>query len=269
MIATNVIYENKSRPFSCDKGSGLSPVPHLHKEIELIYVKEGRCIAHADHSHYLLQSGDLFFAFPNQIHYYEKSVSGIYYVTICLPDILLGLEKKLKNYVPDSNLLHLGNFSPEEYLILQAYGAGRESRISAACGYMNQLIGRIFPSFTLNPLIASDNITVRSIIDYCSRNSSDKITLDTAAQALHLSKYYISHLMNQKLHLCFNDYINSLRIEAACDMLRNTDKKIADISEDAGFGTIRSFNRSFLNIMQMTPKDYREMQKPGQPIEFR
>ena len=33
--------------------------------------------------------------------------------------------------------------------------------------------------------------------------------------------------------------------------------KIADISEDVGFGTIRSFNRSFKQIMKVSPAEYR------------
>ena len=57
--------------------------------------------------------------------------------------------------------------------------------------------------------------------------------------------------------LNFSDYINTLRVRRASRLLEKTDKKIADISEDVGFGSIRSFNRAFLDVMKMTPKEFR------------
>ena len=40
--------------------------------------------------------------------------------------------------------------------------------------------------------------------------------------------------------------------------LNNSENKISDISEDVGFGSIRSFNRAFKSIMDMTPLEYGE-----------
>ena len=36
--------------------------------------------------------------------------------------------------------------------------------------------------------------------------------------------------------------------------------EIADISEDSGFGSIRSFNRAFIKNIGITPADYRKTQ---------
>ena len=52
-----------------------------------------------------------------------------------------------------------------------------------------------------------------------------------------------------------------LRIDKACDLLEETDKKTADISEDVGFGSIRTFNRAFLQISGITPLKYRNRYK--------
>ena len=76
-----------------------------------------------------------------------------------------------------------------------------------------------------------------------------------------MSKYHISHLFNNKLGISFNTYINTLRINTACDLLEETDKKTTDISEEIGFGSIRSFNRAFLQIMDMSPLQYRKLVK--------
>lgn len=268
-VAMNAVYENKSCPMYAETQRSLSPVPHLHKEVEIVYVRNGSCVAFADRSSFALRRGDLFLAFPNQIHYYEKAAVGTYYVLISSPDVFFGLGSEICNHVPVCNVLSVGEGSPVAGLVRRAVLAGGKYRMTALHGYMNLLMSAVFPLLTLKPLILSDNLTVHSVLDYCSHNCTRGITLDTAARDLHLSKYYISHVLNQQLHLRFNEYVNTLRIDAACDSLKETDKKIADISEDVGFGTIRSFNRSFKRLMNMTPKRYREMLRPDQPSEFR
>ncbi len=98
-------------------------------------------------------------------------------------------------------------------------------------------------------------------MDYCYHHFRDELSLETLSSELHFNKYYISHLINRKLNMRFNDYVNALRVDAACTLLSNTDNKIANISEDVGFGTIRSFNRAFRQQKQMTPLEFRAQTK--------
>ena len=63
----NVYYEKKTEPLTYFEQGALSPLPHLHNEIEIIYVKEGEANAYADSTVYNLRKGDIFIAFPNQI----------------------------------------------------------------------------------------------------------------------------------------------------------------------------------------------------------
>ena len=75
--------------------------------------------------------------------------------------------------------------------------------------------------------------------------------------------------MSRELRMGFSEYVNLLRVNRACDLLNDTDKKIADISEDAGFSTIRSFNRAFARHMNMTPIQYRKMLREAQAKDLR
>ena len=113
----------------------------------------------------------------------------------------------------------------------------------------------------LNPRLKTENLTLQNIINYCTLNLSSNLSLDDLAQSLHLSKYYVSYLFNNKLKISFNNYINSLRVNAACDLLAETDKNMVDISQEVGFGSIRSFNRAFTGVMGVTPTVYRKNKK--------
>ena len=257
----NVIYEYKSVSVTVSKDPYLSSTPHFHKEIEIIYVKEGNCTAYADKKLVTLTSGDLFIAFPNQIHYYENCIFGEYYVIIANASIFFELKDVFNNSVPSIN-----KYSLKEHIYLTqlmdslvfTQGKYKNTIIS---GILNQSIGLILPEIKLNPRIKTDNSTLQAVLAFCAEHFSEDITLDSVSESLHLSKYHISHLLNQKLGISFSSYINMLRIDKACDLLEETDKKTADISEEVGFGSIRTFNRAFLQISGITPLKYRSMYK--------
>ncbi len=256
----NAFYENKIRPFYVAVQNILFPSPHLHKEIEIIYVAEGKSRAHADRFCYEMEKGDVFICFPNQIHYYDNCIPGRYYVFIVSPDVLYGVKQKINGFEPASNILSKEVIEKIKDLMEKAVEVSLDDE-TIFSGIMHMMVGKILPEIKLKPLIKSDNTSLKNILNYCQQNFKGDITLDKISEEMHLSKYYISRLLNQKLDIGFNDYINTLRINYACDLLLETDKKIADISEDTGFGSIRSFNRSFSKIMNMTPLQYREMQK--------
>ncbi|MBE6655507.1 MAG: helix-turn-helix transcriptional regulator [Ruminococcaceae bacterium] len=98
---------------------------------------------------------------------------------------------------------------------------------------------------------------MKNIIHFCYENYDTDISLQTISDKLHISRYYISHLFNRKLHIGFNDYINSLRISRACEMLKLDDTPITEIAYSVGYNFIRTFNRCFQEIVGMTPKEYR------------
>ena len=75
------------------------------------------------------------------------------------------------------------------------------------------------------------------------------------SEALHLNKYYISHMFKERMNIGFTDFINSLRTEHACELLKK-DVSITDVAFSSGFSSIRTFNRVFLENTGMTPRDY-------------
>ena len=131
-------------------------------------------------------------------------------------------------------------------------------RFSAAekSGYLFILLSNILRCTELIKKDSSDNDTVKEIIQYCYDNYCDKITLDDMASALHISKYYISRIFSQ-LGTDFSGYINSLRIAKACELLKDGALNSSQIAYEVGFGSLRSFNRPFLKIKGIPPREYK------------
>ena len=253
----DVIYENKTRLIEHSITGGLVSFAHLHKELEIIYVRKGKAVAYADKNSYLLNAGDMFIAFPNQVHYYRTVIRGEFMVLIFSPDILYDVSSKISKSKPDINCFTSLDDGNLKDIFDSIYSLDGEYKNIAISGYLNVVMSRILPKLRLQTVDTENNSAFFNVIDFCTHNFKDDITLDIVAEELHLSKYYISRLINNRLKQNFNEYINNLRISEACNLLRVTDEKIADISEDVGFGTIRSFNRAFKLVMGMSPAEYR------------
>lgn len=56
------------------------------------------------------------------------------------------------------------------------------------------------------------------------------------------------------------EYLTLCRVFRACQMLKNTDKKVIDIAQKCGFEDISGFNRCFLKYMNTTPRAYRKQE---------
>jgi YesN/AraC family two-component response regulator len=98
-------------------------------------------------------------------------------------------------------------------------------------------------------------------MNYCNSHSDEDLSLRVLERELHLNKYYISHVMNSKLHIGLNDYVNSLRVSNACKWLVKSNRTITEISDEVGFNTLRTFNRAFVKQTGMTPSEYRRSKK--------
>ena len=253
----DIFYENKTRLIEYSVDKVLSPTAHLHKELEIIYVRQGKSVAYADKNSYMLTAGDMFITFPNQVHYYRTVQRGEYIVLIFSPNILYGISAEISKSIPDINFFSSSDDGELRNIFERIYASDGEYKNIAISGYLNVIMSRILPRLQLKTVNAENNSAFYNIIDFCTHNFKDDITLDLVSEKLHLSKYYISRLINKRLKQNFNEYINNLRISEACNILRETDAKIADISEDVGFGTIRSFNRSFKLVMGVSPAEYR------------
>lgn len=258
-------YENKTDDFYCRDSEyskkTLGYTSHLHYHIELALVKSGQTQVTVDTNIYTVEAGDVFIVFPNQVHRFETVEREKYILMIVNPDIISEFLKPFTSTVPISNLIK-GAANDEELMALAAkisrlYRSELPYREEILRGYLLAFFGRLLGMIEVRDIQSKESNVLGVILNYCINNASKSLTLDILEKELHISKYYISHIMNNKLHMGFNDYINSIRVSNACKYLTKTDKSITEISDLVGFNTMRTFNRAFLKQLGVTPSEYR------------
>ena len=69
---------------------------------------------------------------------------------------------------------------------------------------------------------------------------------------------YFSSIFKSYTDLTFVEYLTERRVEKAKQLLKNTDKSIADISEAVGYKEPHYFSMIFKKSTGITPKNYRK-----------
>lgn len=250
--------ENRKYAFTAIRIHKLLPTPHIHSHLEIIYLKKGVSAAVLDHKNYLIEAGDLFISFPNQIHYYHVKSSVEGYMIIFSPVLFQELKEIFSAKISDNPILHR-NQLPSDICsrlekICEKLSTGSIYDEIAARGYLLTLLGETLPFMTLvdSP---GDQDTIKNILKYCVENYTRPLSLDFLSKELHLNKYYISHIFQERMHIGFKDFINSLRVDFACNLLGKS-SSITDVAYASGFSSVRTFNRAFLKYMNMTPREY-------------
>lgn len=90
-----------------------------------------------------------------------------------------------------------------------------------------------------------------------------EINLTRIARRLSRPARDVSRAINDATGGNVSQYVNGLRVEAACDMLKETDQTILAILYEAGFNTKSNFNREFVRVMGKTPSAWRGDQQKG------
>lgn len=85
-----------------------------------------------------------------------------------------------------------------------------------------------------------------------------QLSLDELANKSHIPPRYLSQIINEQLKKNFFDFINSYRIKAAKELLKNPEKRISEVMYDVGFSSRSSFNTHFKKYTGQTPTQYRK-----------
>lgn len=266
-LTMKVIYEKKTSDIYYRNDCGLKyPLKcraHLHYHVEIVYMREGCAKAYVDSDSFEIGAGDLLVVFPNKIHRFEDEMGkNKYDLFIVNPDLAEGIAEKTATESPKNPVIRNANSNSRLITLIDILRDAE--KFPASCkhtllkGYFTSFFAEILEMMPTKSAKQDENQAMRALVQYCSRNFTKELSLSILEKELHLSKYYISHLFGDKLGISFNDYINSLRISEACRLLQMSDMSITEISGASGFGTLRTFNRSFIKQMGMSPSDYKK-----------
>lgn len=237
---------------------------HIHREIELVYIISGTSKVNVDGNIYNLKKNDIFIAFPNQIHTFFDSKDVYYCIYIVSPDLIPDWASVLMRFKPVLNVLPLKNFDDEiiedllKILLKKSDNEHTDKQSDKVFLYtlraFFEILMKKIPIVKVN---RTDADLIEKIYGFIHENYCEPLSVSVIAKKFNISKSYAAHIFSDRLKIGFCNFVNTMRINKACELLGKDNLNITEIANECGFSTIRTFNRVFLKTVGMTPKAYR------------
>ena len=107
-------------------------------------------------------------------------------------------------------------------------------------------------------LTDASKVKIKAVKEFLDENYDEDIYREDLAAEVGMSPDHLGKMFRQYAGVKISDYINQRRVEDAARQLQETRSKIVDIAFDVGFGSLRSFNQVFRDLMGDTPSNYRK-----------
>jgi AraC family transcriptional regulator len=95
------------------------------------------------------------------------------------------------------------------------------------------------------------------VLDYIDAHLHQEIKLTDLASLLGMSQFHFSHQFKQATGISPYQYLLQQRIERAKQLLKRSDRSIADIALTCGFNSHSHLSKQFRQLTGTTPKAYR------------
>lgn len=277
--------------YSNKDNNSLSPL-HRHNVIQINYISHGKLVHQVNNAHYELIKGDIFVIppyVPHQLIDADKSVFQVIELEF-LPEFVFGKELNFYhtmeegtsvfdfsyiepflvsecNVRPRLNLTGKNQLKVEALLeeIYEEFKEKNDSYLMALKADLLKLlviVGRTFHEEMKDDspamqLFNHHRDAMMQAIHFIDEHFDEPITIEEVAKYALLSQSYFSYLFKTLTDKTFVEYLHTLRIKKAMEMLTKTDQRVVDICFNSGFNNVNHFNRTFKNIVGVSPTQYR------------
>lgn len=261
---------------------------HTHDFIEIAYVASGSGLHIIDDMSYEVTKGDLFVINYDVAHAFRSYPDA-------KDNQLMVLNCIFKPEYIDSSLLGSKDFSDITYhfmfksLFPTESGRADFKLIGKETDAMEALYEKMYREYTLmeegyqelirayiiellvltfrlyrkkesanNHADSSKKLVINKVLDYVRSHYQEDIKLDDLSSMTFLSRSYLSKVFKDHTGMTITEYGQKIRIEEACRLLKDTDKKILEVCHDVGYSDVKFFNKVFKRVMGKTPSTYRK-----------
>lgn len=253
---------------------GFSFGPHQHEHIEINFVKKGKCFMKFNDDVVCFEKNDVMIIYPNNEHYFYVSEKPTSLVQL---EFKLDIfpELKLKPAMED-HLIFLHNiftnsqkymkiiYNPEitdliEKIVVEIQEERDNyiilSRLMYAQLFIN--ISRHLKE-TLKYTQVLPNDCLNKALKIINSKFNDELNLEEIANKCFISSRYLRNLFKKYLNTSPIDYIISLKINKAKELMRNSMLNLKEIGYQTGFSNQPYFCKKFKEITGMVPYEYRK-----------
>jgi transcriptional regulator GlxA family with amidase domain len=99
---------------------------------------------------------------------------------------------------------------------------------------------------------------IAGALDYVSFHYMEEIKISSLAHACNISESHFRRVFEEGMNMKPVDYINLIRIQNACELLKKTEKNMEEVASASGFASISAFNRNFKKVLNISPYQWKK-----------
>lgn len=225
---------------------------HIHSHMEFIYVLKGKITVNISDKNYFLSAGDMAISMPYESHGYDYESDACAFVLACPPEYLAEYRQLLTGKIFSPPTAKYGEVHRLliENIISENFEDDLKKKALLYC-----TVSDFFNSSHLSDSPVFEYDIYRKAIVYISENFKDNITLKKAALTVGVTQEHLSRVLNSGGKRGFSEILNSLRVYEARTLIERSNLPISEIALEAGFGSIRNFNRIFQKHFGCKPSE--------------
>ena len=244
-------------------GDGVTYDNHFHKSYELIYCMRGSLTLCEGDRQILLREGDLYLLFPYKNHAFSVKGKTRIWVGVFSGDYVSKFDALVAKKEPKDAKFRL-DAKTDRFLRQTFFCKEKQGIYTLEKEELLALKGNLYlilSSFLENAdLVAqSDNRELMMrMIAYIEQNYKEQITLHSAAAELNYHYQYLSRVFSGTMNMNFRTLVNQYRFDHACLLLERGDMTVTEAALEAGFQSVRNFNRIYKEKTGKTPREGKE-----------
>ncbi|CAM4436186.1 AraC-like DNA-binding protein [Paenibacillus endophyticus] len=238
--------------------------PGVKDHYKILFIHEGKGSYLINGITYHLKKGQGFMVFPNVICHMKADeqdpwvYSWIAFqgtsVDSLIDQVHLSKEKPFFTYSPASW------FDPWLDLLSKAEALEKNCEL-----ILHSLLFRLFPEW-IDMLTAPHQMGyiprqkdeyVRKAVEFIKANYYTKISITELAKRIGIDRIYFSSLFKEVEQLSPQMYLLQYRMDKACDLMRNQQLTVSDISHSVGYADPLLFSKMFKKVKGESPSLYR------------
>ncbi len=256
-----------------DKGKSFVDKLHEHDEIQISRIVKGRGTVLVGNSISEYKEGDIFVIGAHQPHMFKTDTSSgtdvfmqsLFFTRYSFGKKLFELDdfRELESFFMNVEAGFIVDSDKQEfYAHFDALPEGSDLDRFIIFFNILKLLStskvKKLSSFVFNREYSdNEGKRMRNIIDFTLENYNEKIDLVEVANVANLTVNAFCRYFKQRTNKTYFTFLNEIRIDRACKLLKNKEYLITEVSEMAGFKNLSNFNRKFKELKKMTPSEYR------------
>jgi len=97
--------------------------------------------------------------------------------------------------------------------------------------------------------------------EFLHAHFSESLVMEDVANAIGVHRVHLARVFRKKFGCTIGEYVRRLRVEFACRQISTTEAPLCQIALAAGFSDQSHLNKTFKDIFNLTPSEYRKISR--------